>query len=1193
MLNPNRPIALLPQDRQIMQLTGMSEKDYRFFMRQAILHSKLRPGEPTAFFDPVSFIITLVIGIALSYVATLLAPKPRQQEQQNLDTRTVQGQNLVNGARYTPKTGFDSVQNVVELGSTIPLVYAKRQIINGIGYGGVRINTNLVWSQLYSIGGGQLLRAVFLVGEGTISNLDAEQFAIGNNLINGYDLNSDYGRITIYSSPDGGRLVSSDRIAGQLAAYDEGNAENEGGSDVFQVRGVNNEWKSDFCYVSNPSNQTTFGLYGFIGSNFPFRLNPIFRSAKRVEPNDANEIVCEPDDQQKAERLKQDYVFPGRVGVIVNSGESEGIVNVSAEQTVRIKILSSTDALRTFNSGSDGEASCGDVAQSVASRQRSNDEQINVGDVYRIGSALCICTSRSPQTFVSDADNEPVGQGTSTEATFVVLRGGAMYKWNESSLVTEGGVNATEASHIMQSAEATFSTERQGQIVEVGIRSNMQIRIQGLCNFKDARGYNRIDFDSCDKDAGKKVDKANLLNFSSGVYSTFETRYSFFRVSYRVAGSNVDYTPIQQLFGIRSTTGVAVYNYLRFQFPSISRWEMRLTPVSGWEVRYGAASGTLEILDPHVGNEQTVSSSGVEISYNGETVSRTESTFAIQSLTPIEETITSLDNSTIIPGKGYQTGQTLNPPVLSTTYNVILDAVTGPGRNANATITVVVPLIQDPLNPQGPQIPDPLGGSVTNCVLNSGGSLFSQGDVLKIRDQSRVQNAAGTFLVNPSIAPAPAVPPINPPFRIDVGTTAKQDLGTGFDDGTYYADAWARLAESFIYNEITATTSQPEHQVSYINTITANKIAPTYNNLAIVGMNIRSSKEINTLDQFSVYVNEGIKATSNFSEVLYDLLTNDRYGTGQILSSYQIDEESFTYAKSWTYGRKYFFDGAVSDKINIRTWAAEIANNYLLDFLVRNGRFALAPVANFEGPEDVSQLFTAGNILEDSFQLSVFDEQERISPRISVVWREERESSSIITKGLFPVLREVTVREIDVPIDAPLEKIDVSDYVTSERHAIDLAKWKCLSRRLVTNTVTFKTTPTEAALDIGSVFKLGMETISYNQPQNGAISDNGTVTAWPPIDDGKYSVLLWDGKTDAIQELKLTIKDSKCNLRSAVFCLKNSISNVQTYKTQSLSYDEDGNIDVVATYFPTIDNGYSEIVAKFDDSNFLIEGRLS
>ena len=145
MLTPNRQIALLQQDRQIMQLTGMSEKDYRFFMRQAILHSKLRPGEPTAFIDPFSILIQLVIGIALTYLATLLAPKPKAPEAQNLDSKTVQGQNLVNGARFTPKSGFDSVQNVVELGSVVPLVYANRQVISGIAYGGVRVNTNLIW----------------------------------------------------------------------------------------------------------------------------------------------------------------------------------------------------------------------------------------------------------------------------------------------------------------------------------------------------------------------------------------------------------------------------------------------------------------------------------------------------------------------------------------------------------------------------------------------------------------------------------------------------------------------------------------------------------------------------------------------------------------------------------------------------------------------------------------------------------------------------------------------------------------------------------------------------------------------------------------------------------------------------------------------------------------------------------------
>ena len=1143
-----------------MSLTGMDEKQYRFFVRQAILHSKLRPGEPTNFLV-IPFLVKLVIGVALAYVASLLAPKPKQQEQAQLDVNQVQGQNLVNGARYTPKSGFDSVQNVVELGSVVPLVYANRQRINDVSYGGVRVNTNLVWSQLQSIGGGQLLRAVFLVGEAEITDLDAEQFALGNNLINGYDLTSDFGRLTIYSSPDGGRLQSSDRIAGALAANDIGNAENSGGSDVFQVRGVNNDYTTDFCFASTPSNQTTFGLYGFIGSNFPFRINPIFRPARIAETRSDGELNCAPDWQQLAERQKQNYVFPGRAGV---EGDSDAYITANIGDEITVDIYSSSDVERTFDSGDDGEATCSDVGQSVASRQRSNDEQINIGDIYRIGSALTICTNRSNDVFVSDADNDPPGNGVSTSATFQVLRPGSYHQYTPNTLRDNDGFNATQRSHILQSAEAIFSTERQGRVVEVGIRSNSQINISGLCNFGDARGYERIDFDACDKDDGKDVEDADLTNFTSGQFSTVETRYSFFRISYRVAGSDDDYTDVVQLFGVRSTTGVAVYNYIRFEFPTVSRWEIRMTPVSGWEVRNNIATGDLEVLDPHLGNLRTVISGDVRLNYTGEQVTRSEDTFSIKSLTSKEDRITSANITQA--GQGYNNG----------TYDVILRAVSGPGRNAEAEITVTGQGTVVNPSPPPANIPNPAGGSVTGLDLNDGGSKFNVGDVLRIDNPEDV----------PGLIAAGGV---TQQFRATVTATAKRDLGTGFDDGEFYVDAYARLAEAFIYNEVTASTSQPEHQVVYINTITANPSVPDYDNMAMVGMNIRSSKEIRSLDQFSVYVNQGINGTSNFPEVLLDLLTNDRYGTGQVLSPVQIDQNSFEAATRFTSTRRYFFDGAISERINIRTWGAETATNYLLDLLVRNGKFALEPVANFDGNETITQLFTSGNVLEDSFSLSFADDQDRLPPRISVIWREERETSGTINRGLFPVSREVTVRENSTPEDAPLEKIDLSNYCTSQRHAIDRAKWECLSRRLFTHTVTFKTVPTEAAIDIGSIFKMGMETISYDQPQNGAIASDGTVTAWPPIADGTYDVLIYDGG-DSIVESTLVINDGKSARRNSVFCIRNAQSQTQTYKTQSLSFDEDGNIDVVATFFPTTASGQAEIVAQFDDANFVIEG---
>ena len=159
-------VVLLPQDREIMAITGLNESEYRQFVRELKRYSRIEPGTIVNIilsgFEV--FLIQLVVGAALSYAATLLVPRARPQVQPT--SNQVQGQTIVNGARFTPKAGFDSVQNVVELGSVIPLVYANRQIIDGVSYGGVRVNTNLLWSQIYSVGGGQLLRGLFLVSEG-------------------------------------------------------------------------------------------------------------------------------------------------------------------------------------------------------------------------------------------------------------------------------------------------------------------------------------------------------------------------------------------------------------------------------------------------------------------------------------------------------------------------------------------------------------------------------------------------------------------------------------------------------------------------------------------------------------------------------------------------------------------------------------------------------------------------------------------------------------------------------------------------------------------------------------------------------------------------------------------------------------------------------------------------------------------
>ena len=69
------------------------------------------------------------------------------------------------------------------MGSVVPIIYCKREG----EYGGLRVNTNLLWSQVLSVGGGQFFKGLFLVGEAGVE-IDYEQIALGNNTLASYEL---------------------------------------------------------------------------------------------------------------------------------------------------------------------------------------------------------------------------------------------------------------------------------------------------------------------------------------------------------------------------------------------------------------------------------------------------------------------------------------------------------------------------------------------------------------------------------------------------------------------------------------------------------------------------------------------------------------------------------------------------------------------------------------------------------------------------------------------------------------------------------------------------------------------------------------------------------------------------------------------------------------------------------------------
>ena len=343
---------MLPSDRYLADLLGLDDEQYEFWKDEVRKRAAEGPrpsvvcGLETAAI--VSIVLT-VLSIGFQLISLLLMPRARTPGKLEAANETGQSQNSLQS--FAPRAGFNSTQSVAALGEPIPVVYAHRETINGVTYGGIRVNTSLLWSQIISLGGSQMLRAVFMLAEGPVASIDPDGFAIGDSSISVYDLGSAQanelgGRLTIYYRPNGGRIVAGDRILGRAAATDPGNAMRAGADDVFQVSSVNNVLRPDFCSTSKPATSTTFGVYTLIGNDLGFKLNPLVKpqvQAALVPSGDKGNgrVVCNIQNTVVVERAKYAAFFSTRSGITAGTFNEVG-------GTVTYRLLPSSDFETAF-----------------------------------------------------------------------------------------------------------------------------------------------------------------------------------------------------------------------------------------------------------------------------------------------------------------------------------------------------------------------------------------------------------------------------------------------------------------------------------------------------------------------------------------------------------------------------------------------------------------------------------------------------------------------------------------------------------------------------------------------------------------------------------------------------------------------------------------------------------------------------
>ena len=413
----------------------------------------------------------------------------------------------------------------------------------------------------------------------------------------------------------------------------------------------------------------------------------------------------------------------------------------------------------------------------------------------------------------------------------------------------------------------------------------------------------------------------------------------------------------------------------------------------------------------------------------------------------------------------------------------------------------------------------------------------------------------------------------------------------------------------------------PEHQITYVNEIVKTEdestepgVGPeaTYEDLAYAGLQIDSSKEWTNFSQFSAYFKKGIKvpdlinspslgdkASSLFPEIVYALLTDKKIGAGAVINTDSVNKYNMGIAAKFCRANKFFWDGVVSNKVNLREFIFEQGTQCLLDFTIVGGQFSLYPAVPFDedkynaageliysGTHEMKNdkevvikgMFTDGNIKD--LNVAFLSPEDRQTFKANVMYREEEENK-------FPEIKSKVVRLFgNTHVDDPLETFDLSGFCTNSEHAIKFGKYVLATRKFVDHTITFKTAPHYInGIQPGNYIRVYSTTQHVQRFNNGAILDDGTVVSKDTI-SGSKTFYWWNAKESVVNENTENFSNPlPAKYRNSLFTIKETDASDQCYKVESITFGEDGLIELAASYAKITSDGKLEMLQNWNGEN--------
>ena len=540
--------ALLPAEAELCNALGLTVEEYLYFCQLTDSYTGERAKEydlvPDIRNEPATLTalaISLAVGLATSAISYLLTPKPKDAGTQ-IKTADITGQ-----TKFASLYGFDSLQDLAELGAVLPLIFVNRNTSKNIG--GIRAKAMLIWSQMLSRGSQQELKALMTLGLGTLAaRPDIEGYAVGDQLLKNYSKE----RFSLYFRASGGRISESvDKYTSTLMP-------SQGFDDVFLARDElsASKYSALFSGSRTPQSQLQFGCHSPIsnGSQYWISYDLV------LVMNDADRV--------KLNKMERPYCIRQSMESLNNTVVSVGSYPIPANSTLTFRISAALEAPDAFP-----PHGLIDVNNAITDRHYYADDNINIGSTYIFGSAIIECTGLSTE--------DPWSEGTSKSFTFKCIEAGAGYFLPADHETATVG-NVPYGQHLQKISFGIVSNNRKCDQTEIGIKSTVWKRLNSFANVNSQPEPSVV--------ASYAQNKTFL---SLGKVNRYVNRYSFFKVEAREIGSPIDqgWTDISagQIFAVRGNSPQPQYNVLRIVHP-YREYEFRVRPIPGSTV-FGAYIG--------------------------------------------------------------------------------------------------------------------------------------------------------------------------------------------------------------------------------------------------------------------------------------------------------------------------------------------------------------------------------------------------------------------------------------------------------------------------------------------------------------------------------------------------------------------------------------------------------------------------